>query len=396
MKNISYDRLFEVNREKYLSKGIFAMSHPAQIIGDEGIHWLSLDKLDALINNNKKFDFDYDKSITYLEDEEINGISNNIAPCFNSAWGTKKEAIERLKALKTNQKKRVNLLAVGDVGGMVLTGLRLLGENVISRLGIFDLSKDVMQRYEYELNQVAWPMEYDKLPEIELLKEEQLFDCDVFVFCAAKNVPQVGASGIDMRMVQLEENSKIVKAFAKKAADANYKGIFAVVSDPVDQLCKAAFDGGEGKLWPDQIKGFGLGVMNARAAYYAKKDSRFKSFLSEGRAFGPHGADLVIANSIENYNHDLSVELTELAVKANLEVRKTGFKPYIAPSLSSAAISLVLMMEGKWHYSSSFLAGVWIGSYNRMTHYGIQIEHLKLPEDLYYRIKNAYNNLLNY
>ena len=37
-------------------------------------------------------------------------------------------------------------------------------------------------------------------------------------------------------------------------------------------------------LLPEQIQGFGLGVMNARAAYYAKRDPRFSRFLTEGPA----------------------------------------------------------------------------------------------------------------
>ena len=51
----------------------------------------------------------------------------------------------------------------------------------------------------------------------------------------------------------------------------------------------------------DRVQGFGLGVMNARAAYFAKRDARFASFLTEGRSFGPHGTGLTIANSIEHY-----------------------------------------------------------------------------------------------
>lgn len=81
-------------------------------------------------------------------------------------------------------------------------------------------------------------------------------------------------------------------------------------------------------LLPEQIQGFGLGVMNARAAYYAKRDPRFKQFLTEGRSFGPHGQDLVIADSIENYNDELSKELTNLTVTANLHMRAIGYKPF--------------------------------------------------------------------
>ncbi|MFR3030259.1 MAG: hypothetical protein ACLTNO_02605 [Blautia sp.] len=144
---------------------------------------------------------------------------------------------------------------------------------------------------------------------------------------------------------------------------------------------------------PEQIQGYGLGVMNARAAYYARQEQRFSDFLQEGRAYGPHGQDLVIANSIEHYDDEISRELTRLAVEANLRTRELGFKPYVAPALSSAAISLILTMEGKWHYSSNFLGGIYMGSKNRYTLQGLEIESLPLPEALYGRLRQAYDGL---
>lgn len=134
------------------------------------------------------------------------------------------------------------------------------------------------------------------------------------------------------------------------AREKNFKGLFCAVPDPVDPLAKTAFlesnknEAGEYDwmgLLPEQIQGFGLGVMNARAAYYAKRDPRFKQFLTEGRSFGPHGQDLVIADSIENYNDELSKELTNLTVTANLHMRAIGYKPFVAPAFSSGAISIL-------------------------------------------------------
>lgn len=126
---------------------------------------------------------------------------------------------------------------------------------------------------------------------MEIVPEEQLFACDVFVFCASRGVPPVSETKMDVRMAQYEANAGLVELYAKKAVAAGFRGLFAVVSDPVDPLCLAAEAAG---LNPARIKGYGLGVMNARAAYYAKKDARFASFLTEGAAFGPHGSDLVI------------------------------------------------------------------------------------------------------
>ena len=203
-------------------------------------------------------------------------------------------------------------------------------------------------------------------------------------------------------MAQFEANKELISFFAKKARIAGFKGLFAVVSDPVDPLCKAAFlasnENMEGQfdgkgLLPEQIQGYGLGVMNARAAYYAKQDARFASFLTEGRAYGPHGENLVIANSIEHYDDALSRELTRLAVEANLRTRELGFKPYVAPAISSAAISILLTLRGEWHYSSNFLGGVYMGCKNRTTEYGLEMEALPLPEALFLRIEKAYQSL---
>ena len=278
---------------------------------------------------------------------------------------------------------RVNLLALGDVGATLLMALKVLGGGLIERIGIYDVNPDVMSRFEIEMNQIGWPFGEKKLPEVVCLDEEDLFDCDMFVFCASKAVPPIGAGG-DVRMVQLAANSKIVSYYGRLAGEKNYKGIFAVVSDPVDPLCKAALLASG--LQPGQVRGYGLGVMNKRAEYYA-------------RAFGPHGGDLVIANSIENYDDEVSRELTALTVAANLKVRELGFKPYIAPALSSGAISLLLTLRGEWNYSSVYMGkgteGAFLGIKNRIDPASgeVIIEDLLLPQKLYDRIENAYRNL---
>lgn len=296
-------------------------------------------------------------------------------------------------------RKRVNILALGDVGGMLLTGLKLMGGDVVESIGICDISTTMSQRYEMEMNQIVYPFDSIKLPQVECITTENLFNCDLFIFCASKAVPTVDEKVQDVRMVQFESNKKIVEQYAKLAADNHFKGLFAVVSDPVDPLCKAAYLAAEGKLLAEQIQGFGLGVMNSRAIYYAKKDSRFKDFLLEGRAFGPHGEDLVIANSLLNYNDEISLELTQLTVESNLKVRELGFKPYIAPALSSGVISILLTLRGEWHYSSNFIGqdqeGAYVGALNRMTGSGTELEEVLLPEQLFLRIKNAYDNLKN-
>ncbi len=307
----------------------------------------------------------------------------------------------RLAPFDLRKKLQVNILGLGDVGGALLTGLKLLGGDVISKIGIFNHGA-AAQRYEYEMNQTSWPWDYERLPEVEIVERENLFDCDVFVFCASKLVPAVGTEIADVRMIQLGANREIIRDYAKLARDKGFHGLFAVVSDPVELLCRAAYmESNQGEfgvfdgkgLRADQIQGYGLGVMNSRAAYYAKREPRFRSFLTEGRSFGPHGKGLVIANSIEHYDDALSRELTKLAVEANLKIREIGYKPYIAPALSSGAISLLLTMRGEWHYSSTYLGGVFFGARNRLTEDGTELEALTLPEGLFRRIEHAYREL---
>ncbi|MFR6394712.1 MAG: hypothetical protein ACLUNQ_06160 [Oscillospiraceae bacterium] len=209
------------------------------------------------------------------------------------------------------EKVRVNLLALGDVGSTLLLGLRLMGGDVISSIGICDLREGVARRWEFELNQIQLPGPYDALPPVEIVPPERLFDGDVFLFCASRFVPDTAVKTGDVRMAQYRLNRELAALYARKAREARYRGLFCVVSDPVDPLCRAVLTesnrapgGGmdyQGLL-TCQVRGFGLGVMNARAAYYARQDPRFASFLTDGRTFGPHGEDLVVANSIDRYD----------------------------------------------------------------------------------------------
>ena len=300
------------------------------------------------------------------------------------------------------EKVRVNLLALGDVGSTLLMGLRLMGGDVISSIGICDLREGVARRWEFELNQIQLPGPYDALPPVEIVPPERLFDGDVFLFCASRFVPDTAVKTGDVRMAQYQLNRELAALYARKAREARYRGMFCVVSDPVDPLCRAVLTesnrapSGEMDyqgLFSHQVRGFGLGVMNARAAYYARKDSRFASFLTEGRSFGPHGEDLVIANSIDRYDDRLSRLLTERTVHANLQMREMGFKPYVAPALSSGALSLLLCLRGQWHCSSTYLDGVFMGARNRVLPTGTELERLPLPQALQDRLQTTMDRL---
>ena len=382
--------LVPVERPMEQAKGCCRLTNLGQL-AKEGLFWL----------DQKQLDRKAEKLFVAEKCVLIDAIEKGQATLVNLSYGTMEEWKKRMEK-EVKPRKKVHLLALGDVGSMVLTTLKLLGGDCITELGIYDVNDAVCRRWESELNQAAYPWAYDALPEVVILKEEELFDCDVFVFCASKGIPPVGSDIKDVRMAQFEANRELISLFAKKARMDGFKGLFAVVSDPVDPLCKAVFlasnENMEGRfdgkgLLPEQIQGYGLGVMNARAAYYAKQDARFASFLTEGRAYGPHGENLVIANSIEHYDDALSRELTRLAVEANLRTRELGFKPYVAPAISSAAISILLTLRGEWHYSSNFLGGVYMGCKNRTTEYGLEMEALPLPEALFSRIEKAYQSL---
>ena len=74
---------------------------------------------------------------------------------------------------------------------------------------------------------------------------------------------------------------------------------------------------------------------------------------------------------------------------ANLEVRALGFKPYLAPALSSAAVSILSLVRGQPYDAALPLGGVWLGAQRRMTplaallpvlcyHYCIEAARLEL------------------
>ena len=368
-----------------LGRGSFQVTHPGQLTGAGH----GLESLDAF---------------RLPQTEADKTVEQAIAEGRVTAVNTNRPGWERVLdwSLKAD-KKWVNILAIGDVGSTLLTGLKLLGGDVISSIGICDLSEQITARWEFEMGQVSLPWDYDSFPEVEIIPPERLFDCDMFVFVASKGIPPVGSQVRDVRMAQFEANAGIVKHYARLAREKEFRGLWCAVSDPVDPLAKTAYlesnrdENGvwDGKgLWPEQIQGFGLGVMNARAAYFAKRNPRLASFLTEGRSFGPHGTGLWIANSIENYDEVLSQELTQLTVTANLKMREIGFKPYVAPALSSGALSLLLTLRGKWHCGSVFLDGAYMGVKNRYTPAGVETELLpRIPDALFEHIREAAEHL---
>lgn len=374
---------FLTDGDPVLGRGSFRANHPGQLAEPFGLNVLDASRLPEIPLDE------------YLSDALREGHLT-VVNSGRAGW-------DRMLETPKSGKKRVNILAIGDVGSTLLMGLKLLGGDVISRIGICDISEKLTARWEFEMGQVSLPWDYDAFPEVSVVTPEDLFNCDVFVFAASKGIPPVGSDVKDVRMAQFESNAALVRHYARMARQQGFSGLWAAVSDPVDPLAKTAYlesnlkENGEWDglgLLPEQVQGYGLGVMNARAAYYAKQDKRFASFLTDGRTFGPHGEGLWAANSLSDYDETLSRELTELTKTANLKMRELGFKPYAAPALSSGALSLLLTLRGEWHCGSVFLEGVYMGCKNRYTPYGIETELLPaIPDDLFAHIVTAADSL---
>lgn len=375
---------FLCERNPINSRRSFLISSPSQFLWSE-------ENLNILESNNTYINSDFPNWI-------LDKISQNKVASINTLYPNWKKVFKKEK----KDKWRLNLLALGDVGSTLLIGLKLLGGDLIDSIGIYDRNENKLARWEHELNQIKAPFSKEDTPNVEIISREDLFDCDMFIFCASKGIPPVGSDIQDVRMFQFKSNSKIIEEYAKMARDLNYDGIFAVVSDPVDLLCKVAFlksnENSLGKydfkgLSSDQIIGYGLGVMNARALYYAEKSMDAKEYSDEGRVFGPHGEGLIVANSIENYDDAKSSILTDKVIRANLKVREFGYKPFVAPALSSGALSILATINGSPFYGATYMNSVYMGASCKLIKSQIKVEQYHLPPLLKDKIKSTYRQL---
>lgn len=294
---------------------------------------------------------------------------------------------------------RVTLVGLGDVGGTVLTGLALLGRE-IAEVRVYDPNEALCRRYALELNQVLPDTDGRRMPLVSICPTERLFDCDLFLFTASRGVPGLDSGVRDVRMAQFEANREMLSAYARMARRAGFTGVFCQISDPVDLLARCVFlqsnrdDAGRldfAGLLPEQVQGFGLGVMAARAAYYARQA---ELDVSRVRVYGPHGEGLVVANAADgDYDEALSLRLSEQTRRANLAVRALGYKPYLAPGLSSAAISILRLVRGQTYHAAVPLDGAYFGCVGRMTRQGLAIEREDICPALMRRIAAAHRAL---
>ena len=368
--------VFLVRRDPLKSRGCFAVGNTAQIMEPENACALLPNEAPAALPGVETF------------------VRENGATVLNTAFA---RAFDHLARPQKKSGLTATLVGLGDVGGTLLIALKLLGRE-LSRIAIYDPNEALCRRYEMELNQVL-PPDGAPLPEIAICSQERLFDCDLFLFTASRGVPPVGSDVQDVRMAQFARNREMLAGYARRARETAFGGLFCQISDPVDQLCRAvflesnrdasgAFDAAG--LLPEQVRGFGLGVMAARAAYHAKKDG---IDFSGGRVYGPHGADLIVANHPQNYDEALSARLTQETVTANLRVRELGFKPYIAPALSSAAVSLLRLVRGEVCCSAIPMGGAYFGCRSRTTSAGILTQREALHPALFRKIEEVQQRL---
>lgn len=374
--------IFLVHRDPLENRGFFAISRLEELEEAEGVSCLGLCANQTSLQTPE--------DLAALVEKHGAGVLN-VAFARAFSW---------LLAHKSPKKKgfRVTLVGLGDVGGTVLTGLKLLGRE-IEEIAIYDPNQAQCARYEMELNQVLSP-DGGPLPEVTICKEEDLFRCDLFAFTASRGVPGLDSGVQDVRMAQFEANRQMLDSYAKRARQAGFQGVFCQISDPVDLLSRSVFLASNRNeagtydfagLLPEQVQGFGLGVMAARAAYFARREG---IDFSQGRAYGPHGQDLVIANHWgKDYDAASSQHLTKLTREANLRVRDLGFKPYLAPGLSSAAISLLQLLRGEDHYGAVPLAGTYFGCRSRYTPLGLAMVREDIHPPLMDRLAHTHRKL---
>lgn len=372
--------VFLVRRDPLVSRGIFAVSEPGEIVEPEGVNLLAPPGDGTL-------------------EPEAEAIVREVGACaLNTAFARCFDVLSSFLRPKRGG-LRINVAGLGDVGGTLLTGLVLL-DGPVGTLGVFDFYRPLMERYRLELNQVLPTAEGRVMPRVVPVGEDAVLDCDALLFAASKGVPPVGSAVQDVRMVQYAANRELLRVYARRARDEGFRGMFCQISDPVDQLARYVFLESNrdetGRLdfkglLPEQVRGFGLGVMEARARFAASE--RGMDF-SMGTVYGPHGKDLIAANDPgAGYDGVLSRQIGEAAATANLAVRELGFKPYIAPGLSSAAISVLAMLKGAEHAAAVPLDGAYFGCHSRLTRFGPRLKRMELHPELLERIRQVHKRL---
>ena len=148
---VTEGRLFApVAGDPVLGRGSFKVNCPGQLSAPHGLEVLDASRLPQV---------EVDGACSAaIQEGRLTAVNMN-----RPGW----EALLDLQP--SPKKKRVNVLAIGDVGSTLLMGLKLLGGDVIDSIGICDLSDQITARWEFELGQIALPWNYDAMTEVEVI-----------------------------------------------------------------------------------------------------------------------------------------------------------------------------------------------------------------------------------
>ena len=121
----------------------------------------------------------------------------------------------------------------------------------------------------------------------------------------------------------------------------------------------------------------------------AQFDEQFNAFLAQ---YGYTQESEEIADQMAELKESFINQMVEERV-IDQKVRELGFKPYIAPGLSSACVSVLQALRGQFHYGTVPIGGVCFGCRSRYTPYGLELERLPLAAQLRQRIAVSYADL---
>ena len=150
---------FYFEQEPSLCRASFAITHLGQLQSSENSLWLDANS--------------FYQQPTYQEAALGELIAKRELRAVNRAHPRWRELCQQQKP---QPPFTVNLLACGDVGSTLLIGLKLLAQNTIRKIGIYDINPALCQRWEFELNQICAPSAELTSPVVSIITKDQLFD----------------------------------------------------------------------------------------------------------------------------------------------------------------------------------------------------------------------------
>ena len=110
-----------------------------------------------------------------------------------------------------SEKKRLNLIALGDVGQTVAMALKLLGSDCLSTIGVYDINQNAAIRLELELNQIYEPFSYDAFPNVSYDHWSDIDLGGVRIYKMLKKInPSVRPLMMDMNVLLKHQNQSVL------------------------------------------------------------------------------------------------------------------------------------------------------------------------------------------